>query len=162
MHFTTTVDQFQLIFNVPEAQNSSARTGAVLCLWNECRKFKKEKVFLTPVVAAERETDICPQWQFWSVDRYKTGRATMENIWTAVSLIFIHRWTLAGSGSYLTLLPVPLPTGGWHSAACRTVHSMISIKAVSCLSVRAAHNTGKRKRKHSVCVHLPHGKSAEM
>lgn len=37
----------------------------------------------------------------------------------------------------LTLLPVPLPTGGWHSAAWRTVHSMISIKAVSCLSVRA-------------------------
>lgn len=43
-----------------------------------------------------------------------------------------------GNVSYLTLFPVPLPTGGWHSAACRTVHSMISIKAVSCLSVRAA------------------------
>lgn len=35
----------------------------------------------------------------------------------------------------LTLLPVPLPTGGWHSQAWRTAHSMISIRAVSCRSV---------------------------
>lgn len=36
-----------------------------------------------------------------------------------------------------TLFPVPLPTGGWHSAACRIVQSIISISALSCLSVRA-------------------------
>lgn len=37
----------------------------------------------------------------------------------------------------LTLFPVPLPTGGWHSQACRTAHSMISTSAVSWRSVRA-------------------------
>lgn len=37
-----------------------------------------------------------------------------------------------------TLFPVPLPTGGWHSAACRIVQSIISIRALSCLSVKAA------------------------
>lgn len=36
-----------------------------------------------------------------------------------------------------TLFPVPLPTGGWHSAACRIVQSIISISALSCLSVKA-------------------------
>lgn len=37
----------------------------------------------------------------------------------------------------LTLFPVPLPTGGWHSQACLTAHSMISTRAVSWRSVRA-------------------------
>lgn len=36
-----------------------------------------------------------------------------------------------------TLFPVPLPTGGWHSAACLMVQSIISIRALSCLSVSA-------------------------
>lgn len=60
-----------------------------------------------------------------------------------------------GNVSYLTLFPVPLPTGGWHSAACRTVHSMISIKAVSCLSVRAA-----QQKTVSFCS-LPHISTTE-
>lgn len=37
----------------------------------------------------------------------------------------------------LTLFPVPLPTGGWHSQACLMAHSMISTRAVSWRSVRA-------------------------
>lgn len=49
----------------------------------------------------------------------------------------------------LTLLPVPLPTGGWHSAAWRMVQSMISIRAVSCLSVRAAQDMIHYRHSHS-------------
>lgn len=53
----------------------------------------------------------------------------------------------------LTLFPVPLPTGGWHSAAWRTVHSMISIKAVSCLSVRAT--TNKQNNQGAFMTRVP-------
>lgn len=42
----------------------------------------------------------------------------------------------------LTLLPVPLPTGGCASAACRMVHTMSSIRALSCRSDIAAGRTG--------------------
>lgn len=38
MHFTTTVDQIQLILNISEAQSSSARTGMVAM-----QKIKKNK-----------------------------------------------------------------------------------------------------------------------
>lgn len=44
----------------------------------------------------------------------------------------------------LTLFPVPLPTGGWHSQACRMAHSMISTRAVSWRSVRAKNHRHRK------------------
>lgn len=43
-----------------------------------------------------------------------------------------------------TRLPVPLPTGGCASAACRMVHTVSSISALSCLSDNTA-ETDRRK-----------------
>lgn len=45
-----------------------------------------------------------------------------------------------------TRLPVPLPTGGCASAACRMVHTISSISALSCLS---DNTTGKNRRRLS-------------
>lgn len=44
----------------------------------------------------------------------------------------------------LTLFAVPLPTGGWHSQACRMAHSMISTSAVSWRSVRATNHKHRK------------------
>lgn len=49
----------------------------------------------------------------------------------------------------LTLLPVPLPTGGCASAACLIVHTISSIRALSCRSDIA---TEGRKQQRSALM----------
>lgn len=51
----------------------------------------------------------------------------------------------------LTLLPVPLPTGGCASAACLIVHTISSMRALSCRSDIA---TGGRKQATSALMHV--------
>lgn len=55
----------------------------------------------------------------------------------------------------LTLFPVPLPTGGWHSEAWRMVQSMISISAVSCRSVKAKGKDKQLNHMHSLPSKIP-------
>lgn len=52
--------------------------------------------------------------------RYRHSPVCGEGVWR------VHAWP--------TRLPVPLPTGGCASAACRMVHTISSISALSCLS----------------------------
>ena len=54
----------------------------------------------------------------------------------------------------LTLFPEPLPTGGWHSQACRMAQSMISTRAVSWRSVRAKNHRQVKLLTCNVCVRL--------
>lgn len=44
-----------------------------------------------------------------------------------------------------TRLPVPLPTGGCASAACRMVHTISSIRALSCLSDSTEGSRGEER-----------------
>jgi len=74
---------------------------------------------------------------------------TMLLFWRRVAPVYY--WQVQSALATLTLFPVPRPTGGWHSAAWRTVHSMISIKAVSCLSVKAA-TTKTNKTIRMICI----------
>lgn len=70
---------------------------------------------------------------------YKVSSATFKVNTLSVSGVW-YVYTLH------TRLPVPLPTGGCASAACRMVHTISSISALSCLS---DNTTGKNRRRLS-------------
>lgn len=70
-----------------------------------------------------------------SLNRFQKRRALHSSVW-GVKIRLLH-----------TLFPLPLPTGGWHSQACRMAHSMISTRAVSCRSVRAKKQNKKEHRR---------------
>lgn len=60
----------------------------------------------------------------------------------------VNPFYLKHDGLTLTLFPVPLPTGGWHSQACRMAQSMISTRAVSWRSFRAKKKNIKNVTKY--------------